>query len=71
MAADRAAYENMLRTRQLRSAQWPADVFTPASLNKLRVPFCQQKELLLLSPEAAHGAALAYLAQRGDSTPLR
>eukprot|EP00969_Alexandrium_andersonii_P163077 7209718-Alexandrium_andersonii.AAC.1 len=63
MANDRASYENMLRARQLRSAQWPTDIFTPASLNKLRVAFRQQKALLLLSPEAAHGAALEYLAK--------
>eukprot|EP00969_Alexandrium_andersonii_P299543 13243069-Alexandrium_andersonii.AAC.1 len=71
MASDKASYENILRARQLRSSQWPADILTPAKLNKLWVPFCQQKELLLLSPEAAHGLALEYLAKRDDSTPLR
>eukprot|EP00969_Alexandrium_andersonii_P241601 10668451-Alexandrium_andersonii.AAC.1 len=55
LASEMAAaddYDAMLRSRQLRSANWPRDVLTSGDLTSLRVPFCQTKEVMLLSPEA-------------------
>eukprot|EP00969_Alexandrium_andersonii_P311118 13747262-Alexandrium_andersonii.AAC.1 len=40
-------------------------------MKPLRVSFCESKVVQLLSPEAVHGVALAFLAKGDDSTPLR
>eukprot|EP00969_Alexandrium_andersonii_P133813 5917893-Alexandrium_andersonii.AAC.1 len=41
--------------RGLRSKLWPNDVLSPADLKPLRVPFCGNKVVQLLSPESVHG----------------
>eukprot|EP00969_Alexandrium_andersonii_P115222 5095506-Alexandrium_andersonii.AAC.1 len=68
MAATPDTHGTMLQSRQPRPQNWPNDVATPAELNSLRVPFCQNQEVMVLFPEAVHGAALAYLGKR---TPRR
>eukprot|EP00969_Alexandrium_andersonii_P192680 8511608-Alexandrium_andersonii.AAC.1 len=61
----------MALQRGLRSRDWPNDVVSPAQMKPLRVPFVQSKPVMVLSPEAVHGAAYTYLTKHDDSTPLR
>eukprot|EP00969_Alexandrium_andersonii_P215420 9514932-Alexandrium_andersonii.AAC.1 len=57
--------------RPLRFSAWPVDVATPAEINALRSPVVRGVTLNVLSPEFAHGFALALLAKRGHSMTIR
>eukprot|EP00969_Alexandrium_andersonii_P011393 495525-Alexandrium_andersonii.AAC.1 len=70
-SAESAAFDRILQSRSPRSPQRPADVITSGQLHSLRVPFCAAREVSLLSPEAVHGAALAFQSKEDDSTHLR
>eukprot|EP00969_Alexandrium_andersonii_P055394 2440488-Alexandrium_andersonii.AAC.1 len=64
-------YAQSASSQSLRPAAWPNDVLTSGQISACRSPFIREATLYVLSPEAAHGVALEFLAKRDETTPLR